>query len=416
LQVIEPFEGGHHSNYILELIPAMNLLIQDKILSSVYLTVTEAHAKVLKPILSNEGSWLQLDPSLAQISPSPSPRERYELFRSSRAASRRVSPDAVLYTSADYDIVNNAFYGATLGTVRDPPFRTAGILHYGYPAGANLSMREKVKRSVYEVAWRGATYDELLMVNPVVYEGLKAHVPGLNRRTTLLPDPVPRPPRITTGEARQRLGIPIDGPYIGYVGMMDQRKAVPELVDAFAQWTLKSDARLVLAGRLLPQYRAWIDVEHGDLVSSERILVIDKELSADELLWGYAAMDVLAILQYRRFNLSANVLKAVSFGKPIVVDAVGHAAMVAERFGAGFTCDVNSTSTITGALTSALEAAENYSASESTKRLIEFHDPLNYCRVALGSLCGSQVARVLGDPISWEWVCANTSGEECIST
>lgn len=407
LQVIEPLSGGHHTNYIADLVRPSMLLLQSGQLESVVITVTRAHKQQLiaQGLVPLDHPGLSLDDGLAPTPPNPSAKQRGQLYASSRAATQRVRPDFLLCTSADYDVIPNAMrHWSGLFDQRDPVQR-AGVLHYGYLAGAYTTPKETAKRLIYETAWRAADWNHLLMVNPLVYEGLRDRGSSLARRAQLLPDPVPEPLDIGTEQARQRLGIPIEGRYVGFVGMMDRRKAIPELCAAFNASDTPADARLLLAGRIDRGYRSLIDSLYGPAISSGRLVLVDRMLSQEEVLWGYAAVDVHAVLQYRRVNLSANVLKAVSFGKLVVVDDHGHTGMVANRFSAGLTCNVADLPSIAAALQQALARCRGYTTNAAAKRLMAFHHPTNFARVALGAACGPRTFEVLGQPLTWEWVC-----------
>jgi hypothetical protein len=152
-------------------------------------------------------------------------------------------------------------------------------------------------------------------------------------------------------------------------------------------------------------YRELLDERYSSLLKDRRIVVLDRQLSENEVLLGYAAVDVHAVLQYRRVNLSANVLKAAAFGKLLVVDAHGHGAMIAQRFDAGHTCDVAHMSSIVDAMRCALERVGSYVPSPAARRLVEFHNISNFTAVALRAALGEAAQNWIGTPRSWEWVC-----------
>ena len=58
------------------------------------------------------------------------------------------------------------------------------------------------------------------------------------------------------------------------------------------------------------------------------------EIGARHLL----ACDVLAPMQYRRPNLSENVLKAIAARRPVVTNNFGYSHMIVTRFNAGWSC------------------------------------------------------------------------------
>ena len=72
---------------------------------------------------------------------------------------------------------------------------------------------------------------KLFMVNPVAFEWLKEHDVGYD--WSLLPDPVAPLVPFSKMEARRHFGLSDQSRIIGFVGRMDQRVAIPELLDAF---------------------------------------------------------------------------------------------------------------------------------------------------------------------------------------
>jgi glycosyltransferase involved in cell wall biosynthesis len=410
LQVVEPMWGGHHTNYLVALMPAIRTLQHAGVLDAAVFTVTPFHLKHLEQSghLRSIGDAVIWDENLIDVGPNPTLWQRFALFRSVREAVRRVAPDAVLCTSADYDIFPDAL-ASVFGLNRFRSRRSAAILHYGYPSGLS-TQRETAKRVLYEWAWRHCSWDHLLLVNAIVWEDLCSRKTAIDQRISLLPDPIPDAPPLNTEGARQRLGIPVDGKYVGFVGMLDRRKAVPELLGAYAGWEKRSGVRLLLAGQLDPEYRSLIEGSYGQLVRDGRIVLIDKFLSDDEVANGFAALDVCTVLQYRRVNLSANVLKAVAFAKPIIVDGYGFAAMVANRFDAGVTCDISDMRTIVKALDDALSFAARPDFGRRLRPLIEFHSFANFAAVSLGAVLGSRAAAAL-DPIrTWDSACDDALG------
>ena len=405
IQLIEAFHGGHHTNYIEALLPTFRRNLESGHVSEVTITVTKTHHEQLlrQGIAKQEAVNLRFLPTFPDINPNPSLQDRYKLFQSINQSVEEVNADALICTSADYDVMfsallkSNASYGARQGC------KSVGVFHYGYPRSKNLAWKENLKQKIYETAWKNAAWDRFLFVNPLMYEYIKQQNSTFSGKTTLLPDPVPAAISVETIEARKRLGIPQDGFYLGFVGMMDTRKAIPELLAAFVHAKAHLSSRLLLAGMLAQEYHQLIQEKYADLVKSQRIVLINRHLSNDEVQLGYAAIDAQALLQYRRINLSANLLKAVAYGKPILVDNYGYTGMMTNRFGLGSSCDVHNIDSISHAMTHLIETAKNFKQTPQTKRLIEFHHVDNYANTIMAQLISNN------EPDSklrtWEWVC-----------
>ena len=63
-----------------------------------------------------------------------------------------------------------------------------------------------------------------------------------------------------------RLLLDTEGRYLGLLGSLDRRKAVPELLAAFREAQLAPTDRLLLAGGLDPAYAALIAEHYNDLL------------------------------------------------------------------------------------------------------------------------------------------------------
>lgn len=396
---------AHHTNYLLALVPAIRRLTEAGLVGSTVFTVTELHVRLLHDLGQDEAlrDLVACDPSLPMTSSATTMAQRRSLHDAVRTAVDIHKPDALLCTTADVDMLPNA-WNRFVPSFRHWPRRSAGIVHFGYPKGA-LSRTEDAKRLVYETAWKASRWRRLLFVNPLVYKDLlqRGHCAGGRYRE--IADPVPAPKRTGTEAARRALGLPEDGILIGCVGMMDQRRAIPEFLGAFfgARELFDRSVRVVLAGRIDADHRRAIDERHAREIAAGALILIDRALSDDELLSGYAALDLHSMLMVRRFNLSANVLKCVAAGKLFVCDRVGHAAMVATQFDAGIACDVHDPASIAAALADGLaRLARGQRQGDASRRLIEYHAVDNFARVALAAALGDEVYDVLGAPFGWE--------------
>lgn len=405
IQLIEAFHGGHHTNYIEALLPTFRRNLENGQVSEVTITVTKTHHEQLlrQGIAQQESVNLRFLPTFPDTSPNPNLQDRYQLFRSINQSVQEVDADAFICTSADYDVMfsallkNNASYGTKNGC------KALGVFHYGYPRSKSLAWKENLKQKIYETAWRNAAWDRFLFVNPLIYEYIKQENSKFSARTTLLPDPVPAIISIETTEARERLGIPQDGFYLGFVGMVDSRKAIPELLAAFVHAKAHLSSRLLLAGMLAKEYHELIQEKYADLVKSKRIILINRHLSNDEIHLGYAAIDAQVLLQYRRMNLSANLLKAVAYVKPILVDNYGYTGMMASRFGLGSSCDVHNIDSISEAIIHLIETSKNFKPTPQSKRLMEFHKFDNYANTIMAELISS--SKTNSELHTWDWVC-----------
>jgi glycosyltransferase involved in cell wall biosynthesis len=133
------------------------------------------------------------------------------------------------------------------------------------------------------------------------------------------PEFAPRP-REALLPLAARLGIPIDRPYLLFVGTLEPRKNVPLLLDAFARVRSSIDAHLVIVGA-----RGWLDepifAAHARSGVADAAHFVGWLDEADlAVLYSHAGVLVLPSL-YEGFGLP--VLEAMACGAPVVSSNAG---------------------------------------------------------------------------------------------
>jgi glycosyltransferase involved in cell wall biosynthesis len=404
IQIIEAFKGGHHTNYIHALLPTLRQALINGDVSQVFITVTKEHYELMVEdgIAITESCNIQYLPTLPKVNPNPTLKERLKLFYAMEQSIDSVAPEAIISTSADYDVMIKALFKSNKKNKLN--LNAVGVFHYGYPTNSKLKLAEKIKQFIYEASWRHANWNHLLIVNPIIFESLMKNNDEFSRKLSSLPDPMPPSLTISKYDARELLAIPTDGVYIGVIGMIDGRKALPELLSTFSNHHFFSKCRLLLAGQMDKRYSDLIQNQYQHLVDSQRIIIINRHLSIEELHYGYAASDVISILQYRRLNLSANLLKAVSYDKPIIVDDCGYTGMMTKRFKLGYLCQVEDAMSVDRAMSQAIKEVENFKPSLQSQRLKQYHDPSNYANTIMASININHAPLV-----TWDWVCEGLS-------
>jgi glycosyltransferase involved in cell wall biosynthesis len=406
LQVFEQFHGGHHTNYIMALLPDLARLVKESIIEEAIVTITERHLETLQQIYNCEEvcECVKFDTALPEVAPNVSLRGRMQIAAQVIQAVERNKPTHFLSTSADYESLFLAARNCLKLRSTPKDLFSLGILHYGY-AGRSLTFAERVKQAVYMNAWKHANWSRMLMVNPLMYEALQQSGESVSRRIGMLPDPVPSSVRFDKEAARKALGIPSDGRYVGFIGQMDPRKAICELASAWKAADLGAKDYLLLAGRLHPAYRKFVENECHEQIKCGRVIIMDKQLSEAEMFAGYCALDVVAVLQYRRPNLSANMLKAIAARRPVIVDDYGYTGLIARRFKVGVACDIMNHGDLVATIVKALDESAHYVSGSDAERLIQYHDPRNFVNTCLHSLEGL-LPPGYGEPIkTWQWAC-----------
>jgi len=144
-------------------------------------------------------------------------------------------------------------------------------------------------------------------------------------------DPVLRP------ESEQHIRpswFPPEGPLVvGVFGVVGPRKNLPVLVAAMRD---APDAALVVAGRLFPEVRSYVDTdpEVARLVADGRMVVVDRLLEPAELGDALAGADVVAVL-HDNDSPSGIQAEAALRGTPSLVPVGGWLAQVVRATGTG---------------------------------------------------------------------------------
>lgn len=141
----------------------------------------------------------------------------------------------------------------------------------------------------------------------------------------LRPEPVehPRPPWFP----------PAASPLVGVFGVVSPRKNLPVLVAACRD---APDVRMVVAGRLFPEVRAFVDTDPdvARLIAQGRMVVVDRLLEPDELADALACVDLVAVL-HDNDSPSGILAEAALRGTPSLVPDGGWLAEVVRATGAG---------------------------------------------------------------------------------
>jgi len=131
--------------------------------------------------------------------------------------------------------------------------------------------------------------------------------------------------RLTTSEARQRLGLRQDEKTILFFGAITPYKGIEYLVDAFKQVLPRhEDYRLIIAGRPNNCESYWRAIMDASREGEEkgRILLKGEYIPDDETEVYFKAADVL-VLPYRHVYQSGVLCLGYSFGVPILAADVG---------------------------------------------------------------------------------------------
>jgi glycosyltransferase involved in cell wall biosynthesis len=248
---------------------------------------------------------------------------------------------------------------------------------YAHPQQKWLSrIRERMALSILE---RGP-WSRIHHIVPHAFRSMRSFSPRLAQVASLLPDPVEAPPALTREQARRLLGIPLDGRIISLAGLLEPRKGVSELLEAFtlAAPGLKSDDRVLLAGKATAEIRTLLSERYPQWLSENRILFLNRHLSNEEL-WAACIAADLVCTPYPRHLFSASiVIRAARVGVPVLANAIGWMQQTIPLFGLGDTCDTLRPDVFADSLRSGLDASRHFRIGVAGQRFLAFHTPGNF--------------------------------------
>jgi glycosyltransferase involved in cell wall biosynthesis len=149
--------------------------------------------------------------------------------------------------------------------------------------------------------------------------------------------------------------------------------AAERLADGFGR-----QVKVLLAGKNSPEARQLLAGRYRALVESQRVVVVDRHLSTDEL-WAACIASSLVTTPYPNHRYSASILiRAAAVGVPVLANCIGWMEDVTNRHGLGWTCDTRNPSVFAEKIRSILGQLEGYTQSQSAQRFVEFHTLGNF--------------------------------------
>jgi glycosyltransferase involved in cell wall biosynthesis len=390
--------GGHAFNYHRLLLPALASLTDD-------VTVVANEDVLALPStrfhLNSLPANIRWDGSVPTASGSQLNRQ-FVARRALKEALRRYSPDHLYVPTADS--LSQVLGCTALFDRREfhPGLEAEGVLHrcgFAYPAPSRR------KQLLYQIGYWAhcrAPWTRLHNVDLIAYEWIQRHGGELAGRNRFLPDPIEDWPEVGRREARQRLGLADDGPWLGCVGAIDKRKGIDLLLAAFKAAALPASARLFLGGQHHPYIRELLATEYADLVRTQRVVSFDRYLTVAELGDAIAAMDLVCTPYARQIAIASIVLRAAAARRPVLATDFGWCGRVVPAFQLGWTCNVQNTGEFAQEIAIRLEQAAQWQRSPAAEQLVKFHSPQNFAATFTARLCERMGHPMLPGAVPWD--------------
>ena len=214
-------------------------------------------------------------------------------------------------------------------------------------------------------------FDVVHYIDPVTFDWVLSKVGGrAGRRARLIADPVDPLSLPTRSKARAMLRLPAHKKLIMSIGMQDHRKGVDYLINACARWRPAEPAAIVLAGSLSVQIRQLVTNDFRYLVDEERLIVLDRYLTNEEINACYAAGDLIAAPYRPHPQSSGIVLHAAAAGKMVLAANNGWFTYMVPKFSLGRLCDPQDPERLAETFDPALHEAEGYKLSAAAKAIV----------------------------------------------
>jgi glycosyltransferase involved in cell wall biosynthesis len=254
------------------------------------------------------------------------------------------------------------------------------VLLFGKYAYRHRGVRAQIKEWLALSVLARGPWTRVHHIVPRAIRVMSAYSQKLQSISRLLPDPVETPPEMSRHDARAILGLPQSGRVLSLVGLIEPRKGVFELLEAFsaALPQLEPSDCLLLAGKSTEEVRAVLQSRYQHLLDSRRIVSIDRHLSEQEL-WASCIGASVVCTPYPHHRYSASiVIRAAAAGVPVLANAIGWMDETIPKFSLGTTCNTNDSTEFSQAIQNALNASQHFALKEDAMRFVAFHSAYNF--------------------------------------
>jgi glycosyltransferase involved in cell wall biosynthesis len=373
--IFEPDHHGHRLNHVRHLVSALTEL--PSVRTTVALSAHAPQTTEFNVHLASVADSAVIDAWMPHLHRNPlkGALQRSEFLRQSL---QRAQADWLYVPYGDGLIQVLGLQRILLFPALPPDIMSETLVFRGNFAYPQRTWRAK---AISELSWRigrQAAWSITHILDPVVYESLKARQADEPPEYRLMPDPVETPTSLDRVAARQRLGIPDDGRLIACAGIIDRRKGVDLLIHAFAAAGLEPTDRLLLAGQHEAEIRKILAQDYGGLVRANRIISLDRILENDDLLDAIVASDVVAALYPRHIGSASIAIRAAAAQRPVLAHNFGWLGLIVPRFELGHLCDATNPKALQVAIVAAVEASASYQQSQAARQFVDFNSIENF--------------------------------------
>ncbi|MEM6798482.1 MAG: hypothetical protein AAF589_03120 [Planctomycetota bacterium] len=245
---------------------------------------------------------------------------------------------------------------------------------------AKTGLLHRVRQRALLNAIAAGPWASVFHLDDAAYEQFQRHGGRMARIGKLLPEPVGDHAPTDRLAARRSFGIPTEGRLVAVIGLIERRKGLDLLTDAFrrAESRLEATDRLALIGPHHPEVKELLTTDYADLVARGRVVGADHRLSEAEMVRAACAADVVATVYPNHLYASGSLVVAAQARRPVLGSDAGWIGRTIERFQLGHTCDPAQPLSVAGGLIDSFDAASAYQPSPAAMRFVDFVSDRNY--------------------------------------
>jgi len=358
---------GHYFTYVRRVLEAVREIATDitLLVSPEGLRSAEFETNI-RPILKSENVIDSLRRPRGSVL-----KGTWDMVRLVRDAVRTTKADHLFMTTADN--IAQAVGMASLGCYRPFPrsVQSEGLLTKLSFTYANAD--RKIPYPLIKAGLEHSPWTRLHVIDLLAYQWLKNNAPRLAARFSLIPDPVETFTQLSKQEARLQLSLPEDGRYLVCPGILNYRKGIGALIEAFLSSKTSYTDRILLAGPIEPEIQLLLaDPRCVDLIRQQRLIVVGKYLSAEELGQVICAGDITVCPYPQQCHPSSIAIKSLACNRPVLGANSFWLGTMIPAFSMGWNAPVNDTLRFGGMIGRALNESAGWERLGIAKRLVDF--------------------------------------------
>ncbi len=375
----EPDHRGHHFPYFARMLPGfLELPIQAALATTPSAIESDEYKKTLLPFESD----LEILPHCQELINRKPLANAWRRCRDLSRIVKQWNPDhvCILYADGMWSLAASAKqFGITL--LGNAPAYEAWMFRGGFTYPDATKKSQAVRRSLYRKLVKQRVFKRISLYDELMYDFHKSinsntDELALSPESIRIIDPIPQ------REAREQLGLPLEGTIIGTSGMISETKGIHLILEMFDKHAQKNpETKLMLAGPHKEIIKGILAEDRfQQLITDGRIFCIDRFLNDQEMSLSAASCDLMLAPYPSHSGRSSIILWAAAAGVPVLTVARGCIGHVVRTKRLGKTCDVKNIDEFGRTLDEMLNEPWTEEDVQRVKTYADWHSIENYQR------------------------------------